>query len=90
VLYADEDCLHGRKEDAEFIAHARTDVPRLIDEVYRLRTMMQGVFNWQFGKPLWFRIKKKRPNPALAQEILSIFPKEELPARLPRLLTRGL
>ena len=89
VLWADEDCLHGRKEDAEFIAHARTDVPQLVDEVYRLRRLMQGVLNWQFGKSLWFGIQRKRPDPALAQEILSIFPKEELPARLPRLLIRS-
>ena len=88
VIYADDDCLHGRKEDAAFIAHARVDIPQLIDEVYRLRAMMQGVFNWQF-KRSWFSAQKKCPDPVLAQEILSIFPKEELPARLPRLLIRS-
>ena len=89
VIYADDDCLHGRKEDAEFIAHARSDVPQLVDEVYRLRVMMQGVFDWQFGSSFWFGGRNKCPDPALAQEILSIFPKEELPAKLPRLLMRG-
>jgi hypothetical protein len=89
ILWADEDCLEGKKEDAEFIAQARTDVPQLVEEVYRLRAMMQGILNWQFGRSFWSGIHRKRPDPALAQEILSLFPAEELPARLPRLLIRG-
>ena len=89
VLFAEDDCLHGRKEDAEFIAHARTDVLQLIEEVYRLRTMLQAVFRWQFGRSFWFGAQRKYPEPALAQEILSVFSTEELPPKLPRLLTRG-
>lgn len=31
----------SRQADAEFIAHARTDIPKLIEEVRRLRTQLK-------------------------------------------------
>jgi hypothetical protein len=31
---------HSNIDDAEFIAHARTDIPKLIEEVYRLRILL--------------------------------------------------
>ena len=33
-----------RKEDAQFIAHARTDVPRLVEEVERLRKLSDELY----------------------------------------------
>lgn len=33
------DAVHSTREDAEFQAHARDDVPRLLEEISRLRAM---------------------------------------------------
>lgn len=35
--------LEQASRDAEFIAHAREDVPRLLDEVERLRALVRGL-----------------------------------------------
>lgn len=45
VSYHDPGAFAGNErqdEDAEFIAHARTDVPRLVEEVERLRAELAG------------------------------------------------
>jgi hypothetical protein len=35
-----------RKADADFIAHARTDIPRLLAEVRRLRAVLERIEEW--------------------------------------------
>lgn len=32
--------LYGRRNNAEFIAHARTDIPLLLEEIKRLKAML--------------------------------------------------
>ena len=39
----------GRAEDAEFISHARADVPALVSEVERLREALNDIASWKEG-----------------------------------------
>ena len=63
--------------DAEFIAHARADVPRLADEVDRLRQVLRGVLVWQLGTSFADDIKMGCPDRELVQEILEVFAGED-------------
>ena len=38
---------NGTPDDQEFVAHAKQDVPRLVEEVRRLRTLLGAVANKQ-------------------------------------------
>lgn len=73
VVWADDDCLSGSTVDAEFIAHARADVPRLADEVDRLRQVVRRVLVWQLGQSFAEGVEKECPDRALAKEIVDIF-----------------
>jgi hypothetical protein len=77
VVWADEDCLSGERVDAEFIAHARADVPRLVDEVDRLRQVLQGILVWQLGSSFAVDIEAGCPDRELAEEIVEIFTGED-------------
>ncbi len=43
--------VHNVDADTEFIAHSRADVPRLLDEVGRMREVLWGV-EWEGTNPL--------------------------------------
>ena len=77
VLWAEDDCLQGTKEDAEFIAHTRTDVPRLVEEVDRLRALLQKVLVWHLGESSWADIKDRCPDGELAEQIADVFSSEK-------------
>ncbi len=77
VVWADDDCLSGKRVDAEFIAQARADVPRLADEVERLRQTLRGVLVWQLGTAFTDDIRAGCPDRELADEIVEIFTSED-------------
>ena len=77
VVWAEDDCLSGTPVDAEFIAHARADVPRLADEVDRLRQVLRGVLVWQLGPSFADDIKTGCPDRELTLEILEVFEGED-------------
>lgn len=77
VLWADDDCLSGNPVDAEFIAHARTDVPKLADEAHRLRQVLRDVLVWQLGPSFAVDIVAGCPDRHLVEEIVEIFTDEE-------------
>jgi hypothetical protein len=77
VVWADDDCLSGNKVDAEFIAHARADVPRLADEVDRLRQVVRRVLVWQLGPSFADDVERECPDRDLAEEIVDIFTTED-------------
>jgi hypothetical protein len=77
VVWADDDCLSGKRVDAEFIAQARADVPRLADEVERLRQILRGVLVWQLGTAFTDDIRAGCPDRELAEEIVEIFTSED-------------
>ena len=77
VVWADDDCLSGSPVDAEFIAHARADVPRLADEVDRLRQMVRRVLVWQLGPSFADDVERQCPDRELAEEIVGIFTSDD-------------
>lgn len=42
IIITDSGCYPPEGADAEFIAHAREDIPRLLAEIARLRTMLDA------------------------------------------------
>jgi hypothetical protein len=77
VLWAEDDCLGGSKADAEFIAQARGDVPRLVDEVDRLRQLLGRVLFWQLGTSSAADISAACSDRELAGEILEVLGTED-------------
>jgi hypothetical protein len=77
VVWADDDCLSGNPVDAEFIAHARADVPRLADEVDRLRQVVRRVLVWQLGPSFADDVEMGCPDRDLAEEIIDIITTED-------------
>jgi hypothetical protein len=77
VVWAEDDCLSGNRVDAEFIAHARADVPRLADEVERLRQILRRVLVWQLGRSFPVDVEAACPDRELAEEIVEIFTDED-------------
>jgi hypothetical protein len=76
VLWAEDDCLSGGRADAEFIAHARADVPRLVNEVDRLREILRRALLWQLGPSFASQIASACPDRELAEEVAEIFTTE--------------
>jgi len=72
VLWADDDCLGGSAADAEFVAAARSDVPRLVDEVDRLREILNRALVWQLGPTFAVDIRAGCPDRDLADEIAEV------------------
>jgi hypothetical protein len=72
VLWAEDDCLAGNRADAEFVAGARTDVLRLVDEVDRLREILHRALVWQLGPTFAVDIRAGCPDRELADEIAEI------------------
>jgi hypothetical protein len=69
VFWAEDDCLACNRADAEFVAGARADVPRLLDEVDRLREILNRALVWQLGPTFAVDIRARCPDRDLADEI---------------------
>ena len=76
VLWAEDDCLGGRREDADFVAHARADVPGLVEEVEFLRQTLRRVLVWQLGSSFTSGVMAECPDRDLAEEIRELFQAE--------------
>jgi hypothetical protein len=72
VLWAEDDCLNGSRTDAEFVAGARADVPRLVAEVDRLREILRRALIWQLGPTFAVDIRMGCPDRELADEIAEV------------------
>jgi len=72
VLWAEDDCLSGNHADAEFVAGARVDVPRLVGEVDRLREILRRALVWQLGPTFAVDIRARCPDRELADEIAAV------------------
>jgi hypothetical protein len=60
------------EEDAEFVAHARSDVPALIAEIYRLKNVLRFMDQLDTSQEHWWPTCLKHVKDALAEGVKEI------------------